>query len=94
MEKLENCPFCGESENLKPRLLPTTKGETWKTITCLVCGAQGPISKDGIEANSLWQKRHLTRQCSGREIAEAFCLDCGFDYGSSNCQGCEHYSRR
>jgi len=39
-------------------------------------------------------ERHLTQQCSGREIAEAFCLDCGFDYGSSNCQGCEHYSRR
>ena len=26
--------------------------------------------------------------------AETFCLDCGFDYGSSNCQGCEYYSCR
>jgi len=39
-------------------------------------------------------ERLLTQQCSGQEIAETLCLDCGFDYGSSNCQGCKHYSRR
>ena len=41
-----------------------------------------------------FMERHLTQQSSGREIAETFCLDCKFDYGSSNCHGCEHYSRR
>jgi len=57
MEKLKECPFCGESESLKAKLLPTSKGDPWKTIVCIACGAQGPISKDGILANKLWQKR-------------------------------------
>lgn len=26
-------------------------------------------------------------------LATAMCLDCGFEYGSINCQGCEFYRR-
>jgi transcription elongation factor Elf1 len=55
--ELISCPFCGEKESLKPILLPTTKGEPWKAIKCMSCGATGPISKDGLEANRLWGTR-------------------------------------
>ena len=66
MNELIFCPFCGETEILKPTLLSTTKGEPWKAIVCASCGAQGPISKDGLEANRLWQQRHLTNKSTGQ----------------------------
>lgn len=56
---LSLCPFCGETENIKPTFLPTTEGEPWKAIRCMSCGATGPIIKDGLEANSLWNTRVL-----------------------------------
>jgi len=57
-EDLILCPFCGEREALKPVELDTCRGESWKAIKCLSCGAQGPMSKNGLEANSLWQGRY------------------------------------
>ena len=51
------CPFCGEGESIKPTILPTTKGEPWKAIKCQACGATGPMSKSGLEANRLWNRR-------------------------------------
>ena len=59
LQQLVKCPFCGEDEALKPITLPTTKGEPWKTIVCMSCGARGPMSQDGLEANSLWQNRAI-----------------------------------
>ena len=57
LQQLVKCPFCGETEALKPIVLPTTEGEPWKCIVCMVCGARGPMSQDGLEANALWQDR-------------------------------------
>ena len=72
MDHLVKCPFCGETENLKLTLLSTTKGKPWKAIKCVSCGAQGPISKDGLEANRLWQQRTsgITPVFSGRDYKE------------------------
>jgi len=51
------CPFCGDTEALKIIALDTTKGEPWKTIKCIVCGAQGPIAKEYEAVSALWGKR-------------------------------------
>lgn len=51
------CPFCGESELIKPTVLPATQGPPYGAITCLACGAVGPIDKNGLEANRKWNKR-------------------------------------
>ena len=58
-QELSLCPFCGETEALKPVLLPTAPNtaEPWKCIRCMVCGAQGPIHKDGLQANEAWERR-------------------------------------
>lgn len=55
--EIKPCPFCRESELIKPILLPTTKGKSWKAIKCMACGAIGPMSKDGLDANRLWNER-------------------------------------
>lgn len=56
---IKGCPFCGETEALKPIDLDTSPSgsEPWKAIKCMSCGAHGPMSKDGLKANSLWNNR-------------------------------------
>ena len=58
------CPFCGEMETLKPILLDND----WKQIGCIGCGARGPMSKNGLEANRLWDSRkgHHAPEGGGR----------------------------
>jgi Lar family restriction alleviation protein len=67
---LLDCPFCGEQESLFPEILPTTAGEPWKCIYCRSCGAQGPMSKNGLEANRLWNKRKSNAKNEGLDAPE------------------------
>lgn len=37
-------------------------------LLCEVCGSVSPYAPTTTQAISLWEKRHLTSQCSGRVI--------------------------
>ena len=59
----EHCELCkkelmGKKESLSNNLL-CCPFCNWKAIMCLTCGARGPISKDGLEANRLWNTRAI-----------------------------------
>lgn len=62
--KSKPCPFCGKSDSLFIRALPTqgvdgpvSEKESWKAVCCRDCGAQGPMAKEPEDAHLLWGGR-------------------------------------
>ena len=54
-EKLEPCPFCGDSLSTGTY---TSNWDHWKfAVGCSNCGINGPDGDDKAEAAELWNKR-------------------------------------
>ena len=51
------CPFCGGAETAFAKIKRSKHEPAVYAVRCSQCGAQGPVSQDMAEANTLWKER-------------------------------------
>ena len=56
LEKIDVCPFCGSPDLSKSEEYQPINGKFWRFITCLNCGARGPVVRCMSEVDA-WNRR-------------------------------------